>query len=88
MKVGLRTPHLALLSLSPQDLSGGRALSEEKTQGVLLQTHVPDRSSCLPSLLPRVDKHQHLQTRALALILTPHTSEVVYSISFWFYQCL
>lgn len=54
-------PHLALLSFCPEDLCGGRALSQKQTQRVLLQAHVPDGPGCLPGLLPGVHKYQYLQ---------------------------
>lgn len=59
------SPHLALLSFRPKDFCGGRALSEEQTQSVFLEAHVPDGPGRLPSLLPGVDEHQHLSRNQL-----------------------
>ena len=59
-RAGPVSPHLALLGFCPKDFCGGRALSQKQTQRVLLQAHVPDGPGRLPSLLPGVDKHQHL----------------------------
>lgn len=54
------SPHLALLCLRPKNFCGGGALPQKQTQSVLLQAHVPNGPGRLPSLLPGVDKHQHL----------------------------
>lgn len=57
----MTSSYFALLCLSSQHFSGCRTLSEEKSQGVLLQTHVPYGPGSLSCLLPGVDKYQHLK---------------------------